>query len=147
MDANNHTRPLKVKRSFILVALVLVSGVCIAFGKPEDEARKAAEQWLALIDAGKYIESWKETAPFFQRAVPKDEWAFKGKRIRESFGNLISRKLKSAQSTKSIPGAPDGEYVIIQFDTSFANKKEAVETITPMKDKDGRWKVSGYFIK
>ena len=118
-----------------------------AAGKSEDNARKAAEQWLALIDAGKYIESWKETAPFFQRTVPKDEWALKGKRIRESFGSVVSRKLRSAKYTKSVPGAPDGEYVIIQFDTSFANKKEAVETITPMKDKDGRWKVSGYFIK
>jgi hypothetical protein len=37
--------------------------------------------------------------------------------------------------------------VIVQFDTSFANKKEAVETITPMLDPDGQWKVSGYYIK
>ena len=47
----------------------------------------------------------------------------------------------------SLPGAPDGEYVVLQFDTSFANKKEAVETVTPMLDKDGKWKVSGYYIK
>jgi len=45
------------------------------------------------------------------------------------------------------PLPPDGEYVVIQFKTSFENKKAAIETITPMLDKDGKWKVSGYFIK
>ena len=47
----------------------------------------------------------------------------------------------------SLPGAPDGEYVVIQFDTSFTNKKVAVETVTPMKDEDGIWRVSGYYVK
>ena len=35
-----------------------------------------------------------------------------------------------------------GKYVY-----SFGNKKAAVETITPMLDKDGKWRVSGYYIK
>ena len=47
----------------------------------------------------------------------------------------------------SIPGAPDGEYVVIQFKTSFENKKSGIETVTPMLDKDGKWRVSGYYIK
>jgi hypothetical protein len=67
--------------------------------------------------------------------------------VRKPLGSLVSRKLKSAKYTKTLPGAPDGEYVVLQFATSFTNKKEAVETITPMLDKDGKWKVSGYFIK
>src|SRR6187402_2269643 len=29
----------------------------------------------------------------------------------------------------------------------FANKASAVETVTPMRDKDGSWKVSGYYVK
>ena len=45
------------------------------------------------------------------------------------------------------PGAPDGEYVVIQYEASFENKASAVETITPMLDKDGQWRVSGYFMK
>jgi hypothetical protein len=58
-----------------------------------------------------------------------------------------SRKLKSATYSKTLPGAPDGEYVVIKYNTSFANKASAVETISPMLDKDGTWRVSGYFIK
>jgi hypothetical protein len=131
----------------IVVLSLLVSIVSAVAGNAEGDAQKAAEHWLALVDAGKYAESWNATAPFFQRAVPKDDWEMKGKRIRQSFGKLVSRKLKSAHYTKSVPGAPGGEYVILQFDTSFENKKSAVETITPMRDKDGRWRVSGYFVK
>jgi hypothetical protein len=60
---------------------------------------------------------------------------------------VISRKLKTKVYKTSLPGAPDGQYVVIQFETSFQNKKSAIETVTPMFEKDGRWKVSGYYIK
>jgi len=53
----------------------------------------------------------------------------------------------AAQPATSLPGAPDGDYVVIQFQTSFANKASAVETITPMRDRDGAYRVSGYFIR
>jgi hypothetical protein len=55
--------------------------------------------------------------------------------------------LRSKHYTNTLPGAPDGEYVVIQYETSFENKKSAIETITPMLDEDGRWRVSGYYIK
>jgi hypothetical protein len=67
--------------------------------------------------------------------------------VREPLGKTVSRTVKSMQYTTTLPGAPDGEYVVIQFDSSFTNKKTAVETITPMLDKDGMWRVSGYYIK
>jgi hypothetical protein len=31
--------------------------------------------------------------------------------------------------------------------TGFAEKKSAIETVTPMMEKDGQWRVSGYFIR
>jgi hypothetical protein len=62
-------------------------------------------------------------------------------------GKLLSRKLTKAQSATSLPGAPDGNYVVMQFDSSFANKKNAVETVTFMQEKDGKWKAAGYYIK
>lgn len=110
-------------------------------------AQQAAEQWLALVDAGNFAESWKTAAGYFQTAVSQDQWEHTIVAVRQPLGGLVVRKFKSAQYTKTVPGAPDGEYVILQFDTSFANKKEAVETVTPMLDPDGKWKVSGYYIK
>ena len=130
------------------LAIVALSGsLLFAADKPEETAQKSAEQWLALVDAGKYAESWKTAAGYFQTAVSQDQWEHSIVTVRKPLGDLVSRQLKSAKYTKSLPGAPDGEYVVLQFDTSFANKKEAVETVTPMLDKDGKWKVSGYYIK
>jgi len=113
----------------------------------EKAATAAAQSWLALVDAGKYADSWKEAATFFKGAVTADQWAQAADGVRKPLGKNLSRKVKSATYQTSVPGAPDGEYVIIQFDASFENKKAAVETITPMLDKDGKWRVSGYFIK
>ena len=130
------------------LAIVALSGsLLFAADKPEETAQKSAEQWLALVDAGKYAESWKTAAGYFQTAVSQDQWEHSIVAVRKPLGDLVSRQLKSAKYTKSLPGAPDGEYVVLQFDTSFANKKEAVETVTPILDKDGKWKVSGYYIK
>jgi hypothetical protein len=137
-----------VLRAFILVAIIGILGSwSLLAGKPEEDAQKAAEQWLSLVDSGSYAESWKAAAQYFQGAVSQEKWEQSLTAVRKPLGELVSRKLKSAKYTKTLPGAPDGEYVVLQFETSFSNKKSAVETVTPMLEKDGQWKVSGYFIK
>jgi Protein of unknown function (DUF4019) len=113
----------------------------------EDAALKASTAWLDLIDSGKYDASWEEAAMYFKNSVKKEEWTPTIKAVRDPFGKLLERKLKSKQSVQSMPGAPDGDYLIIQYDSSFENKKSAVETVVPMMDKDGKWRVSGYFIR
>ena len=113
----------------------------------ETEAVTAAEGWLALVDAGKYGESWKAASGFFKIAVPQGQLEQSLKAVRSPLGKLVSRKLLSKTYMTSLPGVPDGEYLVIQFETSFQNKKSAIETITPMKEKDGKWRVSGYYIK
>ncbi len=113
----------------------------------EDAALKASKAWLDLIDSGKYDASWEEAAIFFKNSVKKEEWTPTIKAARDPFGKLLERKLKSKQSVQSMPGAPDGDCLIIQYDSSFENKKSAVETVVPMMDKDGKWRISGYFIR
>jgi uncharacterized protein DUF4019 len=115
--------------------------------KPQELAQQSAESWLALADAGKYAESWDESSELFRNAVTKEQWQKTLNATLSPLGKMQSRKLKSATYTKTLPGAPDGEYVVIQYDSSFVNKKSAVETVTPMLDKDGKWRVSGYFIR
>jgi hypothetical protein len=138
---------LLIRLFFVLAALALTNLQTRAASKPEEEAQKAAEKWLALIDAGKVAESWKEAAAAFRTAVPQDQWQQSITTFRQPFGRLVSRTLKSTKFSTSLPGAPDGKYVVLQFDTSFANKKDTIETVTPMLDKDGKWRVSGYYIK
>lgn len=113
----------------------------------EQAATAIAEKWLATVDEGKYGDAWKEGSEAFRGAIKQEDLERALQAVRKPLGKLVSRKLKAAEYKTELPGAPDGEYVVIQFDTSFENKKTAVETITPMVDKDGKWRVSGYFIK
>jgi len=113
----------------------------------EEEAIAVAKTWLALIDSEQYKKSWDETAEIFQNAVPMENWGPAVENARLKFGKFISRELASATYTTTIPGGPDGEYVIIQFAAKFEKKEKAIETITPKKSEDGKWHVSGYYIK
>ena len=107
----------------------------------------SATFWLGLIDDGNYDASWEEAADIFKNAVTKQQWVDMAKTVRQPLGKVISRRVMSKTPTKTVPGGPDGEYVVIQFKTSFENKADAIETVTPMLDKDGIWRVSGYYIK
>jgi hypothetical protein len=113
----------------------------------EIAAVACADNWLALVDDGNYQESWQQAAQFFKDAVPEDQWEPMARAAREQLGKLFKRTLKFKQYATSLPGAPPGEYVVIQYLTIFENEPLVGELITPMKDKDGHWRVSGYFIK
>ncbi|MFH1313866.1 MAG: DUF4019 domain-containing protein [Candidatus Eisenbacteria bacterium] len=137
-----------------VAVILLVVGVLCFFGcssksdtPAEDAAVKAAQAWVSLVDSGKYEESWNETAEFFKGAVHKDGWQRSMEAVRRPLGANLSREVKSREYSTTMPGAPDGEYVVIQFESSFEYKKSAIETVAPMLDKDGKWRVAGYYIK
>ena len=110
-------------------------------------AMRAANSWLSYIDTGRYAESWQETAAHFRDVVPKVQWQTTLDQVRGPLGVAIARKVRSATYTRTLPGAPEGEYVVIQYDTRFENRPQSVETVTPMREKDGSWRVAGYFIR
>ena len=113
----------------------------------ETAAVEAARSWLRLVDEGKYEESFSTAAEYFKNAITENQWLQALTATRKPLGKVLSRELKSKKYMTELPGAPDGEYVLIQFNTSYENKKFAVETVTPMLEQDGTWKISGYYIK
>ena len=132
----------------LIVALTLVLACSpLAADEKTDAAQKAAEGWLGLVDQGKYGESWEVAAVFFKDKVPKEQWEAAMNGSRKPLGALKTRALIGSKYATKLPGAPDGEYVLIQYKTSFENKESAVETITPALQNDGKWRVSGYFIR
>jgi hypothetical protein len=60
---------------------------------------------------------------------------------------LGARTLLSASYQTKLPGAPPGEYVVLQYRTTAGGGRAVVETVTPMKEPSGRWRVSGYYIR
>jgi hypothetical protein len=145
----NQIKPMKritmIKTTFLACALGICAGTAQADEKT-DAAVTAAKSWLALVDAKEYKKSWQEAAPFFKDKVKEEQWSEMVAAARKPLGVMKTRELSSAVHKTTLPGAPDGEYVVIQFKTSFTDKRESVETVTPMKA-DGTWRVSGYFIK
>jgi hypothetical protein len=140
-----------VKKILVLFLTALLFGLlchsALADPGKEKTAEAAARTWLSLVDRGMYAESWTEAATYFKRAVTQEGWMQSMKSVRQPLGKNKSRNLLSSKYTRTLPGAPDGEYVVIQYQTSFEKKQPAVETLTPMLDKDGKWRVAGYYIR
>jgi hypothetical protein len=137
-----------MKLRVVIVALLIVTFTTFAVAQGKTKAAQtAADAWLRLVDSGDYAQSWQDAASLFKAAVTEADWEQKLNAVRAPLGTLISRKLKSADYMTQLPGAPDGQYVIIRYDSSFAKKTSAIETVTPMLDEGGQWRVSGYFIK
>jgi len=139
-----------MKLGWLLCALVTFTALQTASQtqpKPEALAQQSADSWLALVDSGKYAESWQVASQLFKAHVSKGQWETAARATRSPLGPVQSRQLKSATSKTSLPGVPDGQYVVLQYETSFEHKRSAIETVTPMLDKDGAWRVSGYYIR
>jgi hypothetical protein len=133
---------------------VLLATLCLATftasAANEDAVAKAtaaAQAWLAAADAGDAAKTWQSAAKVFQDAIPQAKWGELLASARKPLGAFKSRTFSSATFMTKLPGAPDGEYVVIQYAAQFSGKPSATETITPMKEKDGTWKVSGYYIR
>ena len=88
-----------------------------------------------------------ELSLFFKSVVSSEQWKISFEAAQVPLGKAVSRKLKSQKYAEELPGAPDGEYVVIEYETSFEKKKNGTETITLMKDTDGEWRAAGYFVK
>ncbi len=111
------------------------------------KALSAAEKWLTLLDEGKYAQTWEESAGLFRKGISKKKWTSKIDTLMGSMGQFKSRKRTDADYRTSLPGRPMGQYVVFTFKAVYAEKPVAIETVIAMKDKDGKWRVSGYYIK
>ena len=114
---------------------------------PLSRAEVAATSWLAVVDAGDYATSWHQGAGLLQISVIQPTWESALQTGRQPLGRVKSRLLKSATFSRTLTGAPDGQYLLIQYETQFEFRPQAIETLTIMKDKDTIWRTAGYFIK
>ena len=138
---------MKIYVACVVFAALL--GFCASACAPNKKApaQRVASDWLKLVDSGDYAQSWDDAASELKNHIAKEQWQQILERNRAPLGHLISRRLRSAEYLTKLPGAPDGEYVVIEYESSFEHKWSAVETVTPMMDKDGQYRVSVFFIK
>ena len=138
---------MQTKLIFILTLLLLPLHALAESSETEQMAVGIAQSWLAQVDKGDYKTSWHKSAPLFKSTVDMQKWEQVAKDVRQPFGDVVGRSLKSATHTNSLPNAPTGDYVVVVFDSEFSKQKSATETIVPMLGEDGKWRVGGYHIK
>jgi len=140
------------RRQALLVVLAgCLSATGIGSASAQDPrataAQKEARSWLALTDRDDARASWSATGKQFQNAISADKWADSLKQVRPPLGALVERTLLSTQFTTSFQGAPDGDYVLLVFRSSFVKKIASGETVTLEHEADGAWRVIGYLIR
>jgi hypothetical protein len=114
----------------------------------EEMAITAGRDWLALVDGGRFPESYDQAGELFRGALPRDQWAAALGNSRKPLGNVLQRNLKSVVVTQDLPNAPQGKYVVATFDTSFQQQAQPLyEVLTAFLDQSGQWKVVGYQVK
>jgi hypothetical protein len=102
---------------------------------PDDRAR----QWLVLVDDKNYAQSWSEAGKAFQNRQKVDAWAAAAGGQRAPLGAVASRDLKSIDLSRA-------NVAVIRYDTAFAHKAAAVETVT-LSFENGSWAVMDYSVK
>lgn len=106
------------------------------------EVVDTARQWLTLVDQGRWDESYKGTGSAFQKLNTEQVWAATSEKVRTPLGAVLSRVVLSQQE---LPAPPNG-YQVVKFRTSYANKADAVETVS-LERENGSWRVVAIIIE
>jgi hypothetical protein len=114
---------------------------------PEIEAaKKAAGDWLQLIDSGKYGESWKECAPFLQSHFPQADWEKRLNETRKPLDPFVDRSLSTTEYREQLPGLPPGKYIAFVWESYFGTRHQMLESVI-MSNESGTWKPVGYAVQ
>jgi len=108
------------------------------------EAQAAATAWLASFDNGDGADNWLQSASLFKERVTQDSWQKKVEDQRVQLGQLKKRTLKGMGFTQQMDNAPDGEYFVMRYLSTFSKKDNVVEILVPTRDRDGNWKIANY---
>lgn len=111
-------------------------------GTPNAEVVDTAQHWLALLDQSRWDESYRATGASFRTLNTLQTWTAVSEKARAQFGKMLSRTFVSQEN---LPAPPAG-YEVTKFRTRFANKVEALETVT-LNREDGQWRVVGVTIE
>ena len=103
----------KLASRLLVLSLLLAPGFARAAEPAKPDAVAAAKAWLALVDAGQYGPSWRESGALFRRAVTEEQWGQALTGARTPLGTMKSRELDTRTEAATLPGAPDGRYEVM----------------------------------
>ncbi|HEX7070110.1 MAG TPA: DUF4019 domain-containing protein [Rhodothermales bacterium] len=139
---------MRILLPILLVALMAAPDVVaqeVAF--PDSASGAAATAWIALVDSADYVSSWDEAAPDFKANVSQQQWSQAAAQVRGALGTLQERTLARAERIAQIPGLPDGDYLLVEYVSRFAQMPRAIETHVMAFGEDATWRTIGYFVR
>ena len=132
----------------LVAILCLAAGASLAQDPKSILAQRAAREWLATTDKVDAVASYNAAGAKFKEAVSVDRWTEALQKARTPLGALDQRTIFETTFDNKLPdGGPEGEYALVMYRTAFEKKTDSVETITLEREKDGVWRVIGYFIR
>jgi hypothetical protein len=135
----------RVVGTLLLITLVLAP-FAVRAADNKQAAMAAAQSYLSLVDAGKFGEAYDQSAAIVKKSLTRDQFVQQMNGAMEQAGKMTARKLKVAKEYHQLPQAPPGDYYLIEYNSQFAKAGKVVERIVPQKEKDGKWRVSGYHL-
>jgi hypothetical protein len=134
-------------RTMVAIACV-AAGSSFAQDPKAGVAQKAAREWLAQTDKVDGAASYAAAGAKFKESVGVERWTEALQKARGPLGATEQRTIFETTFDKALPdGGPEGEFALVMYRTAFAKKADSVETVTLEREKDGVWRVIGYFIR
>jgi hypothetical protein len=142
-------KQLRIHAVLIVAALFMIL-IPLYNQSPDNEkveqAKPAAVEFLGLIDSAKYAESWESSAGLMRDKVTRNEWIDKLDKARNLSGALVQRVQKRASYATEAKDSPEGEYIMLIYESDFQRAEDVSEYVTVMLEGD-EWKVAGYFMQ
>lgn len=146
LESWNLTMPGNPIAVLALAIVVLGAPAAGAQNDPAvDAATGAARAWIARSDAGDYGGSYDQAARFFRDLFTRDQFIELMETQRRPLGAPVDRTLSTTQFETTLPEMPDGQYVILQFNTNFENRRGVTEIVV-MTLEGGDWKTTTYVM-
>lgn len=107
-----------------------------------EQAREAADAWLALFDADDIEATYEMAAETFKTQVEMQDWEAQAAQVKQAVGELDGRTYMETTYADELPQAPEGDYMIVQYDTQYANLN-VTEFVILVLDED-TWRMVGF---
>ncbi len=108
------------------------------------QAGRAAEAFLVLVDKAKYSESYDAASSWFRRGITRRKWVDALGSSRTPLGRVLGRKLDRVElRSLGAPGVLDQAWIYsnVRFES-----REPCPELTVVFIEEGRWRMSAYFV-
>ena len=139
-----------MKHTFKTIFLTVLIILCLTIHAGADilppEARDRAEAFVTLIDQGRLEAAYAGASPLLHLTRDQQEWITDVTRLRQILGPVQQRTLKAVRAVSTFPQLPDGDYLVVQYESRMERKQQAAEIILLKKQESG-WIVCAYSVR